>query len=41
MIGTDEKYPLLNKIDSPKDLKKLSVEQLPEVCSEIHQCTRT
>ncbi len=35
MIGTDEKYPLLNKIDSPKDLKKLSVEQLPEVCSEI------
>ncbi|HCE47474.1 MAG TPA: 1-deoxy-D-xylulose-5-phosphate synthase, partial [Prevotellaceae bacterium] len=34
-MGTDEKYPLLNKIDSPKDLKKLSVEQLPEVCSEI------
>ena len=35
MIGTDEKYPLLNKIDSPKDLKRLAVEQLPEVCSEI------
>ena len=28
-------YNLLDKIDSPADLRKLSVEQLPEVCSEI------
>ncbi len=35
MIENDEKYPLLNKIDSPEDLKKLSVGQLPEVCKEI------
>ncbi|MDD4759976.1 MAG: 1-deoxy-D-xylulose-5-phosphate synthase N-terminal domain-containing protein, partial [Bacteroidaceae bacterium] len=28
---------LLNRIDSPKDLKKLSVDQLPEVCDEIRQ----
>jgi 1-deoxy-D-xylulose-5-phosphate synthase len=27
--------PLLSKIDSPKDLKKLNESQLPEVCSEI------
>lgn len=29
------KYPLLNNIDSPADLRKLSSEQLPEVCAEI------
>lgn len=28
-------YPLLSHIDSPADLRKLSVEQLPEVCAEI------
>ena len=28
-------YPLLSKIDSSEDLKKLSVEQLPELCDEI------
>lgn len=28
-------YPLLDKIDSPADLKKLSPEQLPQLCSEI------
>lgn len=28
---------LLNTIDSPKDLKKLSVDQLPEVCEEIRR----
>lgn len=32
----DEKeYPLLSKINSPKDLKKLKEEDLPEVCREI------
>src|SRR5574344_87465 len=28
---------LLNSINYPKDLRKLSVEQLPEVCSELRQ----
>ena len=28
-------YKLLNKIDSPADLRKLPVEALPEVCSEL------
>ncbi len=28
-------YELLNKIDSPSDLKKLSVEQLPQLCGEL------
>jgi len=28
-------YTLLDKIDSPADLRKLSVEQLPQLCSEI------
>lgn len=31
----NDKYPLLNNIDSPADLRKLSSEQLPEVCAEI------
>lgn len=30
-----DKYPLLSQIDSPKDLKKLSVDQLPQVCAEL------
>ncbi len=29
--------PLLNKIDSPADLRKLSPEELPEVCDEIRR----
>lgn len=28
-------YPLLDKIDSPKDLKNLSIEQLKQLCEEI------
>lgn len=28
-------YSLLNNIDSPSDLKKLSVDQLPQLCSEL------
>ena len=28
-------YDLLNKIDSPEDLRKLSVEALPEVCNQL------
>jgi len=30
-------YIYLNKIDSPKDLKQIPVEQLPEVCAELRQ----
>ena len=30
-----DKYPLLSHIDSPADLRKLPVEQLPQVCSEL------
>lgn len=31
----EDKYPLLCSIDSPADLRKLSLEQLPALCSEI------
>ncbi len=34
---TLEHCPLLATIDSPTDLKKLSVEQLPQVCSELRR----
>lgn len=30
-------YPLLGNIDSPSDLRRLPMEQLPEVCSEIRK----
>lgn len=30
-------YELLNKIDSPYDLRKLSAEALPEVCNELRE----
>ena len=30
-----EKYPLLSEIDSPADLRKLAVEDLPRVCGEL------
>src|SRR5881392_2065138 len=29
--------PLLAKINAPADLKKLSIEQLPQVCDEVRQ----
>lgn len=32
-----EKYPLLCHIDSPKDLRKLPIGELPEVCSELRK----
>lgn len=31
------KYELLSKIDSPDDLRKLKVEQLPELCRELRE----
>ena len=30
-------YNLLDSISYPEDLRKLSVEQLPEVCEELRQ----
>ncbi len=30
-------YNLLNTINYPDDLRRLDVEQLPEVCSELRQ----
>src|SRR5574344_19880 len=30
-------YYLLNKINSPKDLKRLNIDQLPEVCKELRK----
>lgn len=37
MNNYSTKYPLLNTIDYPEDLRKLSSEQLPEVCKELRQ----
>ena len=33
----DDKYPLLGKIDSPADLRKLTVDQLPALCDELRR----
>ena len=30
-------YQLLDKIDSPADIRKLSIEELPQLCSEIRK----
>ena len=30
-------YKYINRIDSPSDLKKLKVEELPSVCAELRQ----
>ncbi|MDD7272718.1 MAG: 1-deoxy-D-xylulose-5-phosphate synthase [Prevotella sp.] len=34
-MSNENKYRFLNKINSPDDLRKLSVDQLPEVCNEL------
>ena len=36
-METDNSYKLLQSIDTPKDLRKLKAEQLPEVCKELRQ----
>ena len=36
-MSTDITYKLLNAIQYPEDLRKLSPEQLPEVCKELRQ----
>ncbi|MDE5827370.1 MAG: 1-deoxy-D-xylulose-5-phosphate synthase, partial [Duncaniella sp.] len=30
-----DKYPFLSRIDSPADLRKLPMQDLPQVCSEL------
>jgi 1-deoxy-D-xylulose-5-phosphate synthase len=36
-MDKESKYSLLNSINSPQDLRKLTPEQLPEVCEELRQ----
>lgn len=36
-MSTESEYKLLSKINSPKDLKQLDVDQLPELCNEIRR----
>lgn len=36
-IINSQDFPLLSKIDSPDDLRKLDVSQLPQVCSELRK----
>ena len=36
-MNSEQTYNLLNSINYPEDLRKLTVEQLPEVCGELRQ----
>ncbi len=36
-FNIESEYPLLSKIDSPEDLRKLPVESLPGVCAELRK----
>ncbi len=35
MAGTPDKYPLLARIESPRDLKQLYVSELPQLAAEL------
>src|SRR5688572_756059 len=37
MAGTPDKYPLLSRIDSPHELKRLSVSELPKLAAELRE----
>ena len=38
MITVDKKeFTLLNKIQYPEDLRKLSVDELPQLCKELRE----
>lgn len=37
MEDSDNKYKILDSINSPSDIRKLNVEQLPTLCAEIRQ----
>ncbi len=36
-MNSEPTYNLLNSINYPEDLRKLTVDQLPEVCDELRQ----
>lgn len=36
-IESTQEYPLLSRIDTPADLRKLSVDELPAVCDELRR----
>ena len=36
-MSNNHTYELLSQINYPKDLRKLSLEQLPQVCKELRQ----
>ena len=35
MAGPPDKYPLLTRIESPRDLKELTVSELPQLSTEL------
>ncbi len=37
-MENEASYPLLGKINSPADLRKLDIDRLPEVCDELRRC---
>jgi len=37
MINIESKYPLLFKVNNPDELKKLSLDQLPQLCDELRE----
>ena len=34
-MADDNKYSLLSKIEYPEDLRKLKIDELPQVCEEL------
>lgn len=37
LLMNKDKFGLLNQIDYPEDLRKLSIDQLPQICEELRQ----
>ena len=37
IMSNEKEYDLLNKIQSPADLRKLSLEELPELCKQLRK----
>ena len=36
-MANEKKIKLLNNIQSPDDLRRLNIEQLPELCNELRE----
>lgn len=36
-MSNEKKYKLLSKIEAPTDLRKLELDELPELCSELRE----